>query len=82
MKSNVATVARALIQKAYDTNVAISNEDLATKVVEIFKKNEVEVKTTASCIAWYKSKMRKEGKIGQSASSKSIVFNVDEIEFE
>jgi len=82
MKVNVATVSRALIQKAHDNNVTISNEDLALRVVAEFAKHDVTVKTTASCIAWYKSKMRKEGKIGQSASAKSIAFDIDEVEFE
>ena len=79
-KVNVAFVSRALIQKAHDENKSISNEDLASKVVAIFKAHDVEVKTSASCIAWYKSKMRKEGLIGQSASSKSIELDLDDIE--
>lgn len=79
-KFNVASVSRFLIQKAYDEGKTISNEDLATKVVEIFKGKEVEVKTSASCIAWYKSKMRKEGLIGQSAGAKSIEVDLDSIE--
>ena len=82
MKVNVATVSRALIQKAYDEGKSISNDDLALLVVKIFESKDVKVKTTASCIAWYKSKMRKEGKIGQSASAKSIAFDVDEFDLD
>jgi len=81
-KMNVASVSRALIKKAYDEGKAISNDDLALRVVEIFAKQSVTVKTTGSCIAWYKSKMRKAGIIGQSASAKSIVFNVDDVDFD
>jgi len=79
-KLNVSIVSRTLIQKAYDNNVTISNEDLAKKVIEIFAQHDVEVKTSAACIAWYKSKMRKAGLIGQSASAKSIEVDLDSIE--
>ena len=79
-KVNVASVSRALILKAHKEGVTISNEDLAAKVVKIFEEHQVPVKTSASCIAWYKSKMRKEGLIGQSAGAKSIELDLDSIE--
>jgi len=82
MKVNVATVSRALIQKAYDEGKSISNDDLALLVVKIFESKDVKVATTGSCIAWYKSKMRKEGKIGASASKKSIVFDVNSLDLD
>jgi len=79
-KMNVGAVCRALILKAEASGKSISNEDLATKVVELFKEHEVEVKTSAACIAWYKSDMRKKGQLIGKAQAKSITIDLDEIE--
>ncbi len=79
-KMNVGAVCRALILKADQEGKSISNEDLATKVVNIFKQHEVEVKTSAACIAWYKSDMRKKGILIGKAQAKSITIELDSIE--
>lgn len=79
-KMNVGAVCRALILKAEVEGKSISNEDLATKVVGIFKQHDVEVKTSAACIAWYKSDMRKKGQLVGKSQAKSIALNLDEID--
>lgn len=79
-KMNVGAVCRALILKAETEGKSISNEDLALKVVGIFKQHEVEVKTSAACIAWYKSDMRKKGQLIGKAAAKSITLDLDAIE--
>jgi hypothetical protein len=79
-KMNVGAVCRALILKADQEGKSISNEDLATKVVNVFKQHEVEVKTSAACIAWYKSDMRKKGILVGKAQAKSITIDLDTVE--
>jgi len=79
-KMNVGQVCRTLILKAETEGKTISNEDLALKVVELFKNQEVEVKTSAACIAWYKSDMRKKGEPIGKSQPKSIEFDLDEVE--
>lgn len=79
-KLNVGGLARALILKADQEGRAISNEDLANKIVKIFEDNGIEVKTTAACIAWYKSDMRKKGQLIGKAQRKSIELNLEDIE--
>ena len=80
-KMNVGAVCRALILKASEEGKSISNEDLALKVVQLFKEHEVEVKTSAACIAWYKSDMRKKGVLIGKAQAKSITLDLANIEF-
>ena len=79
-KMNVGAVCRALILKAEQEGKSIGNEDLATKVVKLFEDQGVTVKTSAACIAWYKSDMRKKGQLIGKAQSKSIVLDLDEVE--
>ena len=79
-KMNVGAVCRALILKYDEAGKSISNEELATKVVELFKENEIEVKTSASCIAWYKNDMKKKGIILKKSQVKSIEIDLDTIE--
>jgi NADPH-dependent 2,4-dienoyl-CoA reductase/sulfur reductase-like enzyme len=79
-KMNVGAVCRALILKAEESGKAISNEDLAAKVVQIFEEHGVEVKTSAACIAWYKSDMRKKGELIGKAQAKSITIDLDTVE--
>jgi len=77
---NVGQVCRALILKYDSENVKVTNEELATKVVELFKKHDVAVKTSASCIAWYKNDMKKKGIILKKSQVKSIEIDLDTIE--
>ena len=42
------------------------------QVLEEVKKLFPSAQTTMACIAWYKSKLRKEGKIGQRVFKKSV----------
>ena len=79
-KQNVASVSRHLILKNEEQGLNLTNEALAAKVVELFAEHEVAVKTSASCIAWYKNKMRKEGQLIGRSVSKSIEFDLDTIE--
>ena len=81
-KVNVSSVSRAIIMKCHLENKTMTNDEIAEVVVKIFEKGGVTVKTTGSCIAWYKSKMRKEGKLVGQSSKKSIEFNVDEFDFD
>ena len=77
---NVGQVCRALILKNEDLEKKFSNEELAQKVVEIFKEKEVEVKASAACVAWYKNDMRKKGILVGKSQAKSIVMDLDTIE--
>jgi len=43
-------------------------------------KHDVAVKTSASCIAWYKNKMKKDGIILKKSQVKSIEIDLDTIE--
>lgn len=79
-KMNVGAVCRALILKADQEGKTISNEDLASKVVKIFEEHDVTVKTSAACIAWYKSDMRKKGILVGKAQAKSITIDLDTVE--
>jgi NADPH-dependent 2,4-dienoyl-CoA reductase/sulfur reductase-like enzyme len=79
-KMNVGSVSRALILKYDAAGKSITNEDLAKKIIEIFEEHGIEVKTSASCIAWYKSKMRKAGQLSKTGSAKSIEIDIDEVE--
>ena len=79
-KMNVGQLCRTLILKNEESNAGLTNEALALKAVEIFKNNGVTVATSASCIAWYKNKMRKEGIVLGKSAVKSIEVNIENIE--
>lgn len=79
-KMNVGAVCRALILKYEETGKSISNEDLATKVVKLFEEQDVKVATSAACIAWYKSDMRKKGQLIGKSQAKAITVDLDDIE--
>jgi pyrimidine operon attenuation protein/uracil phosphoribosyltransferase len=79
-KMNVGSVSRALITKCQEQGVTLSNEELAQKVVELFKAQDVEVKTSGACIAWYKSDMRKKGQLLGKAQHKAIEIDMEEVE--
>ena len=49
-------------------NPELSNTQVLEKVKEAFPSAQ----TTMACIAWYKSKLRKEGKIGQRVFAKKV----------
>ena len=49
-------------------NPELSNAQVLEKVKEAFPTAQ----TTMACIAWYKSKLRKEGKIGQRVFAKKV----------
>lgn len=70
---SVGGYCRALIKKADLENLHLSNEDMAAKVVAKFKEHGVEVKTSAACIAWYKSDMRKKGLLTSKSSGKKVI---------
>ena len=46
------------------------------QVLDEVKKQFPSAQTTMACIAWYKSKLRKEGKIGQRVFKKKVVEQV------
>ena len=46
-----------------------TNQQVLERVKELFPSAQ----TTMACIAWYKSKLRKEGKIGQRVFKKKVV---------
>jgi len=46
----------------------LTNQQVLEKVKELFPSAQ----TTMACIAWYKSKLRKEGKIGQRVFAKKV----------
>ena len=76
----VGKVCRGLILKAHNEGKSITNEALAARVVELFKAQGVEVRTSASAIAWYKNDLRKQNLLPKGASSaKSIEIDFDEI---
>jgi hypothetical protein len=77
---NVGQLCRGLILKNEESGAGLTNEALALKAVEIFKNNGVTVATSASCIAWYKNKMRKEGIVLGKSATKSVEIDMDSIE--
>jgi hypothetical protein len=81
-KVNVGQVCRALILKNEEQGSKMSNEELAQRAVKIFADAEIEVKTSAACIAWYKNDMRKKGVLVGKSQPKSIELNLDELELE
>ena len=54
------------------TNPDWSNQQVLEEVKKLFPSAQ----TTMACIAWYKSKLRKEGKIGQRVFKKKTVEQV------
>ena len=55
----------------------LANPDWSNQqVLEEVKKLFPTAQTTMACIAWYKSKLRKEGKIGQRVFKKKVVEQV------
>ena len=50
------------------TQPELSNQQVLEKVKELFPSAQ----TTMACIAWYKSKLRKEGKIGARVFKKKV----------
>ena len=79
-KMNVGQLCRGLILKNEELGTSLTNEALALKAVEIFKNHGVTVSTSASCIAWYKNKMRKEGIVLGKSATKSVEIDMDSIE--
>ena len=79
-KMNVSAVCRALILKNEELGGGLTNEALAQRVIQIFADHNVKVGTSASCVAWYKNKMRKEGIVLGKSASKSIEVDLDTIE--
>jgi hypothetical protein len=51
----------------------LTNQQVLEKVKELFPSAQ----TTMACIAWYKSKLRKEGKIGQRVFAKKVQPTVE-----
>ena len=81
MTVSVGVLCRALIKKAHDESKHISNEELAKKVVGLFKEQNVEVKTSAACIAWYKNDMRKKGVLPSGTSAgRFVTINLDDVD--
>jgi len=81
----IGSVAKKLILKAHAEGKQLTNEQLAAKVVEIFAAKNIEVKTGAASIAWYKNDLRKKGQLPKGAMSggaKSIAFDIESVEFE
>lgn len=77
----VGSYSRALIKHAHQNGLNWTNEVIAEKVVAKFAEHEVAVKTSAACIAWYKSDMRKKGVLPKGAGGgKSIMLDLESIE--
>lgn len=53
-------------------NPEMTNQEILTKVRDQFKSAQ----TTYACVAWYKSKLRKEGKIGVRVFAKKVKAEV------
>lgn len=79
-KMNIGEVCRGLIRKYELEGKTISNEDLSKKVVQLFEDQGVSVKTSPSCISWYKSDMRKKGELVGTGQRKSISIDFDTVE--
>ncbi len=76
----VGEYCRALILHAVKEGKNLNNEELAAKVVAKFKEHNVEVKTSAACIAWYKNDLRKKGLLqGGTQGKKAAQINLEEI---
>ena len=54
------------------TNPDWSNQQILEEVKKLFPSAQ----TSMACIAWYKSKLRKEGKIGQRVFKRKVVEQV------
>lgn len=60
-------IGKFIIEKILTTN--LTNKEILDEVIKEFDG----AKTTMACIAWYKTKMRKEGKIGARVKAKGSV---------
>jgi len=52
------------------TYMILNSTKSNTEILELVKKNFDGCKTSMACVAWYKSKLRKEGKIEAGRSQK------------
>ena len=59
-------IGKFIVEKILTTN--LSNTEILAEVIKKFDG----AKTTMACIAWYKTKMRKEGKIGARVTKAAI----------
>ena len=59
-------IGKFIIEKILTTN--LTNKEILDEVI----KNFDGAKTTMACIAWYKTKMRKEGKIGARVTKAEV----------
>jgi len=70
MKMNIGQLITYLILNSTKTN---------SEILEIVH-SKFECKTTMACVAWYKSKLRKEGLIEKSRTQKNnVVLSQDEL---
>ena len=60
-------IGKFIVDKILTTN--LSNTEILNEVIKEFDG----AKTTMACIAWYKTKMRKEGKIGARVTKAEVV---------
>ena len=60
-------IGKFIVDKILTTN--LSNAEILNEVIKKFDG----AKTTMACIAWYKTKMRKEGKIGARVTKAEVV---------
>ena len=63
-------IGKFIVEKILTTN--LSNTEILAKVIKEFDG----AKTTMACIAWYKTKMRKEGKIGARVTKAEVKAEV------
>lgn len=66
-------IGKHIVDKILTTN--LTNKEILDDVI----KNFDGAKTTMACIAWYKTKMRKEGKIGARVKAKVEEVKVEEV---
>jgi predicted nucleic acid-binding Zn ribbon protein len=71
--TSVGALSRHLIRLADQQGARVSNEEMAAKVVKYFADAGVTVKTSAACIAWYKSDMRKKGQLAGGATGRKVI---------
>jgi hypothetical protein len=55
------------------TYLILNSEKSNTQILETIKSQFPECKTSMACVAWYKSKLRKEGKLDAAKSQKFSV---------
>lgn len=66
LKPKSRGIGKFIIEKILTTN--LTNKEILDEVI----KNFDGAKTTMACIAWYKTKMRKEGKIGARVTKAEV----------